>query len=111
MQARLGGLGVLPWVGYNDVFVLERHGDRKFHPVCILCLLHPSGRMMSRDVYRRIALLPTIDASSFPGSGLNDDKDWSAHIACLPVSPSSSAVCCCIMHPELIFLCRVQHNF
>lgn len=75
MQARLGGTHVLPWAGYNDVSVLERHGDRKFHPVCISCLLHPSGHMMSRDGYRRIALLPTIDASSFPGSGLDDVKD------------------------------------
>ena len=31
--------------------------------------------MMSRDGYRRIALLPIVDASSFSGSGLEDNKD------------------------------------
>ena len=35
---------------------------------------HAAGHMMSRDGCRRIALLPIVDASSFTGSGLSEDR-------------------------------------
>ena len=64
-----------PWIGYNDGTILERDGDRKAHPVVMFCPLQPLSHMLSRDGYRRVALLPSVDASSFPGSNLDDKRD------------------------------------
>ncbi len=74
VQERLKGY-VCPWIGYNDGTILERDGDRKAHPVVIFCPLQPLSHMLSRDGYRRVALLPSVDASSFPGSNLDDKRD------------------------------------
>eukprot|EP00891_Asterochloris_glomerata_P001128 jgi/Astpho2/1128/fgenesh1_pg.00020_%23_24_t len=73
-KERLGAY-VCPWIGYNDGTILERDGERKAYPVVVFCPLQPLSHMLSRDGYRRVALLPSVDASSFPGSNLDDKRD------------------------------------
>ena len=86
MQERLGAY-VCPWIGYNDGTILERDGERKTHPVVVFCPLQPLSHMLSRDGYRRVALLPSVDASSFPGSNLDDKRDAGWVLTLLSSSP------------------------